>query len=108
MVENNEVRYVHGSGIRFGSKDRILHNNVHHNGKYGMNGGGEDALLEGNELAYNNTAAYRTKRGGGCWDAGGTKFARTNHLVVRNNYSHDNYCDGFWSDIDNIKTTIRG
>lgn len=23
---------------------------------------------------------------------------------MRGNYSHDNYCDGFWSDIDNINT----
>jgi parallel beta-helix repeat protein len=107
VVEDNEVRYVHGSGIRFGSHAKVLRNYVHHNGKYGMNGGGEDALVEGNELAYNNAAGYRTKRGGGCWDAGGTKFVYSNHLVVRNNYSHNNYCDGFWSDIDNINTTYE-
>jgi len=106
-VENNEVRYVHGSGIRFGTRAKILHNNVHHNGKYGMNGGGEDALVEGNEISFNNTAAYRTKRGGGCFDAGGTKFALSNRLIVRDNYSHDNFCDGFWSDIDNINTTYE-
>jgi parallel beta-helix repeat protein len=104
LVEDNEVRYVHGSGIRFGSHARILHNFAHHNGKYGMNGSGESPLIEGNELAYNNAARYRTKKGGGCWDAGGTKFVYSNHLVVRNNYSHNNYCDGFWSDIDNINT----
>lgn len=104
LVEDNEVRYVHGSGIRFNSRARILHNHVHHNGKYGMNGSGEDALLEGNELSYNNAAGYRTKGSGGCWDAGATKFVYSNRLVVRRNYSHDNYCDGFWSDIDNINT----
>jgi parallel beta-helix repeat protein len=107
LVENNEVRYVHGSGIRFGARAKIIRNNVHHNGKYGMNGSGESPLIEGNEIAYNNTAAYRTKKGGGCWDAGGTKFVRSNHLVVRGNYSHNNYCDGFWSDIDNINTTYE-
>lgn len=104
LVESNEVRYVHGSGIRIGTQARILHNFVHHNGKYGMNGGGEDALIEGNELAFNNQACYRTKRGGGYYDAGATKFARSKRLVVRGNYSHDNYGDGFWSDIDNIDT----
>lgn len=38
LVEGNEVRYVHGSGIRFGSKARILHNNLHHNGERGRRG----------------------------------------------------------------------
>ncbi len=108
LIENNEVRYVHGAGIRFGTRCKVLNNYVHHNGKYGMNGGGEDALLEGNELSFNNAAAYRTKRGGGCWDAGATKFALSTRLVVRNNYSHNNYCDGFWSDTDNIGTVYEG
>ena len=82
LIEKNEVRYVHGTGIRFGTRCRIVGNYVHHNGKYGMNGGGEDALLEGNELAYNNAAAYHTKGAGGGWDAGATKFAVSTGLVA--------------------------
>ncbi len=105
-IENNEVRYVHGAGIRFGSGVKVLNNHTHHNGKYGMNGGGEDSLVEGNEIAFNNTAGYHNVKGG-CWDAGATKFSHSTRLTVRNNYSHNNYCDGFWSDTDNIDTVYE-
>ena len=32
---------------------------------------------------------------------------RSNHMVVRGNYVHDNNCAGLWSDIDNINTTYE-
>jgi enterochelin esterase-like enzyme len=106
LVEENEVRYVHGTGIRFGSGARILHNRTHHNGMYGMSGAGESPVVEGNEIAFNDTAGYYTIHGG-CWAAGGAKFVRSNHMVVRGNHVHDNYCTGLWSDIDNIHTTYE-
>jgi parallel beta-helix repeat protein len=70
---------------------------------YGMQGTGEGPLVEGNEISFNNTAGYHTANGG-CWAAGGTKFAYSKHLLVRRNYVHDNYCVGLWTDIDNINT----
>lgn len=103
LIANNEVRFVHQVGIRFSGGTRVVNNSVHHIGALGLAGSGDQALVEGNEVAFNNAADYRTIRGG-CWTAGGSKWVHTNHLVVRNNYSHDNYCDGFWSDIDNINT----
>jgi parallel beta-helix repeat protein len=106
LIQNNEVRYVHGSGIRFGDGARVLNNRTHHNGMYGMQGSGVGPLVERNEIAFNNTAGYHTANGG-CWAAGGTKFVLTNHLVVRGNYVHDNYCAGLWTDIDNINTTYE-
>lgn len=106
LIQNNEIRYVHGAGIQFGSGARVLHNHTHHNGMYGMQGAGEAPLVEGNEIAFNNSAGYHTANGG-CYAAGGTKFVRSNHLVVRGNYVHDNYCVGLWSDIDNIDTTYE-
>ena len=106
LIQDNEVRYVHGSGIRFGSGARVLRNRTHHNGMYGMTGAGDNPLVEGNEIAFNNTAGYHTKNGG-CWAAGGANFVRSDHLVVRGNYVHDNYCAGLWSDIDNIHTTYE-
>jgi parallel beta-helix repeat protein len=106
LIRDNEVRYVHGSGIRFGDGTKVLNNRTHHNGMYGLQGGGEGPLVEGNEIAFNDTAGYHTPHGG-CWAAGGSKFARSNHLVVRHNYVHDNYCSGLWTDIDNINTTYE-
>src|SRR6185295_4962399 len=49
--------------------------------------------------AYNNTAGYLWQ-----WEAGGTKFALTRNLVVRNNFVHHNYGPGLGTDINNIDT----
>ena len=38
------------------------------------------------------------------WEGGGSKFAFTNGLIVRDNYSHDNNGFGLWTDINNINT----
>jgi len=106
VVRDNELRYIHGAGIQFGNGSRVLHNHTHHNGMYGMSGAGEGPLVEGNEIAFNNTAGYHTEHGG-CWAAGGAKFVRSNHLVVRGNYVHDNLCTGLWTDIDNINPLMK-
>jgi hypothetical protein len=103
LIAHNELRHVHQVGIRFAGGTRVLNNYVHHIGALGLTGSGDHALVKGNEVAFNNAADYRTIRGG-CWTAGGSKWVHTNYLVARNNYTHDNYCDGFWSDIDNINT----
>jgi hypothetical protein len=99
VIQDNEVRLNHGAGIRFGHKTQVLHNRVHDNGQLGIAGSGVNALLEGNEIAHNNYAGYRSG-----WEAGGTKFAFTEGLVVRNNYVHDNNGPGLWTDIDNVNT----
>lgn len=97
IIENNEVRFNHGAGIHFGNAMRVLHNNVHDNGQIGVGGSGSNVLVEGNEIARNNYAGYNFS-----WEAGGTKFAFTNGLVVRNNWAHDNNGPGLWTDIDNV------
>jgi parallel beta-helix repeat protein len=107
IIRNNEARYIHGSGIRFGTGAQVLNNRVHHNGKYGISGSGAGVLIEGNEIAFNNTANYHVANGG-CFDSGGTKFVLTDHLVVRKNYVHDNYCGGLWSDMYDINTIYEG
>jgi parallel beta-helix repeat protein len=95
-IENNEVRLNHGIGIQGGVS--VRNNYVHDNGQLGLSLYGEsDQLVEGNEIAYNDTAGYATQ-----WEAGGAKFMRTTRLTVRNNYVHDNRGIGFYTDSDNI------
>lgn len=106
LIQDNEVRSVHLAGVHFSRGSQVLHNYLHHNGQYGMGGSGDNVLVEGNEIAFNDTADYRTVSGG-CWAAGGTKWVFTDGLVVRNNYTHDNHCDGFWSDLNNINTVYE-
>jgi hypothetical protein len=101
-VSNNELRYNHGVGLRVGNRMRALNNYVHHNGQLGIGGVGSDILVEGNEISYNNTAGFLED-----WEAGGTKFAVTSGLVVRNNWVHHNEGRGLWTDIDNINALIE-
>ena len=96
VVEDNEVRYNHGVGIR-GDSSTVRGNVVHHNGQLGMSGHGDGSLVEGNEIAWNNTAGYQC-----LWECGGTKWAETRGLVVRGNWSHDNHGPGMWTDINNV------
>lgn len=99
-IENNEVRHNHSAGILAGDHDRIVGNYLHHNGSYGLSVWmGEDTLIEGNEIAYNNIAGFDPG-----WDAGGTKFSRAVGLIIRNNWVHHNHGNGFWSDGNNFNT----
>jgi hypothetical protein len=96
VIEDNEVRYNHGVGIR-GDSSAVRGNVVHHNGQLGLSGHGDGSLVEGNEIAWNNTAGYQC-----LWECGGTKWAENRGLVVRGNWSHDNQGPGMWTDINNV------
>jgi hypothetical protein len=102
-ILDNEVRWNHGVGVRVGTNHQMLRNNIHHNGQIGVGGGGTNSLMEGNEIAYNNTNHYDW-----AWEAGGAKWAGTTGLIVRNNFAHHNIGPGLWTDIDNLNTTYEG
>ncbi|HEX6536611.1 MAG TPA: right-handed parallel beta-helix repeat-containing protein [Gemmatimonadaceae bacterium] len=103
-VTDNEIRYNATAAIRIGTRMRVLRNNLHHNGQEGIIGTGDDVVVDSNEIAFNNHEDKFNPR----WEAGGTKFIRTNNLVVRNNYVHDNHGPGLWTDIDNYNTLYEG
>ncbi len=103
VVENNEVRHNSHIGIEAGPHWVIRNNYIHHNGQLGMSGAGDGILVESNEIAFNNTAAFDSH-----WEAGGTKFVYTTNLVVRDNYVHENKGPGLWTDINNIYTLYEG
>lgn len=103
-VQDSEVRLNFGVGIDLGSGSRIVDNNVHDNGEMGLSGGGQNLLVQGNEVASNGFWAGIDP----LWEGGGAKFTETDGLIVRNNYSHDNNAYGFWTDIDNINTLYEG
>lgn len=103
FIANNEVRNTHGVGIKATNGSKVTGNYVHHNGQMGMGGVGDGLLIENNEIAYNNAAGYEWG-----WEGGGTKFANTRDLVVRDNYSHHNAGPGLWTDINNLNTLYEG
>ena len=98
-ILNTEARWNHGTGIQVGPKGHVESCNIHHNGQKGLGGVGAGVVIVNNEIAYNDYAGYDTG-----WEAGGSKFAKTDNLVVRGNYVHDNTGPGLWTDIDNIHT----
>jgi hypothetical protein len=99
VIENNVIRLNHGIGIRLGDGMQVLRNKLLRNGQLGIGGGGSNGIVDGNEIAFNNYAGYDYS-----WEAGGSKFAFTTNLVVRNNYAHDNKGPGLWTDIENENT----
>jgi hypothetical protein len=102
-IDGNEIRFNHGIGLHMANGRRVINNNIHHNGQMGIGGASADALVENNEIAYNNTAGYND-----FWEAGGTKFVYSNNLTIRNNYVHHNDGPGLWTDIDNIDVLYEG
>ena len=103
LVEDNEIRYNGGIGVKAGSYWTVRGNHIHHNEQMGMAGAGGSIVVEGNEIAFNNTKKYDPY-----WEGGGTKFIHTNNLVVRNNVVHDNFGPGLWSDGNNIYNLYEG
>jgi parallel beta-helix repeat protein len=102
-VEENEVRFVHGAGISGSASAKISRNVVHHNGQQGLHlGGGSDILIDGNTIAFNNTAGFDSG-----WEAGGAKFANTDGLTVRGNIVIANKGPGLWTDVDNNNTVYE-
>ncbi|MFC7663584.1 right-handed parallel beta-helix repeat-containing protein [Methylorubrum suomiense] len=103
-IQNNEVRLNYGVGVYAGSNSHVTGNYVHDNGQMGLGASGDNVRVEGNEIAHNGYFSG-IDRG---WEGGGTKFAETENLIVRDNYSHDNNGYGLWTDINNINTLYEG
>jgi len=99
-IKNNEVRLNYAAGITAHDGSQVIGNYVHDNGELGVDGNGNNILVQGNELSSNGFWSGVSPY----WSAGGLKFAETDNLVVRGNYSHDNNGSGLWTDIDNIHT----
>lgn len=76
---------------------------IDHNGRLGIGGTGNDIVVEGTEIAFNNTRGVPEG-----FENGGGKFSSTTGLMVRNDYSHDNDGPGFWTDVDALDSTFQG
>jgi hypothetical protein len=68
-----------------------------------LTGTGSDILIQGNEIAYNNTLGFDFG-----WEAGGTKFSNTTNLIVQGNYVHDNKGPGLALDYQSYNWLIQG
>jgi hypothetical protein len=104
IVTNTVIRHNDGAAIRTGHNMTISGNLISHNSQIGIAGSGDNLVIEDNEISFHNTNQKHDYN----WEAGGTKFVMTNNLIVRNNYVHDNYGHGLWTDIQNQNTLYEG
>jgi hypothetical protein len=102
-VINNKLQNTHGPAITVFTDWVVSNNLVQKSGQVGINGGGARVKIENNEIAYNNEAGYNP-----AWDAGGSKFTRTQDWSFKGNYVHHNYGVGLWGDLENQRTTFDG
>ncbi|HEV7991880.1 MAG TPA: right-handed parallel beta-helix repeat-containing protein [Gemmatimonadaceae bacterium] len=103
VLDSLEVSYNANLGVRIGNRMRLTNSNLHHNGTINVGGIGVAVLIEGNQIAYGN---WRLANDPG-FESGGTKFVKTDSLVVRKNHVHHNGGPGIWTDIDNVRVLIE-
>jgi hypothetical protein len=95
-IDRTEVRWNHAIGVQMADRRVIIWSNIHHNGQLGIGGTGTHALVEANDIAYNNTIWFDSNL-----EAGGAKFTFSDHLTVRGNYVHHNRGPGLHTDEGN-------
>ena len=94
------VQWNHGVGLYLGHNMQVTGGSISNNGQLGIGGEGTNGVIDGVRIAGNNYAGFSAG-----WEAGGTKFVRTQNLIVRNSCVHDNIGPGLWTDIDNVDIT---
>jgi parallel beta-helix repeat protein len=102
IVDGVETRLIHGVGINVTNGGIVRNSFSHHNGQLGISAQGDGALIENNEISHNNLAGFWHD-----WEAGGTKFAVIDNVVVRGNYVHHNIGMGLWVDIHSRNSLIE-
>lgn len=97
LIQNNEVRAnLHGGIDAAGSNTRVIGNHVHHNGQFGIaGGGGSNLLIQGNLVEHNNQDEHNAH-----FEAGGGKVTVANGVTWRNNVYRSNNGPEIWADID--------
>lgn len=109
-----DVSLAHGVGVRLGTGSTLTDSRIHHNGQLGVavsaasadeppeSVRADGARLAHVEIDHNNVAGYDQG-----WEAGGSKFVKTDDLEVSRTWVHDNAGGGLWTDIDNRATRYR-
>jgi hypothetical protein len=110
-VESSTIEKNAGAGVMLGSGGKLIGNCLRSNGQYGFSAyhanGVKDLVLDGNEIAGNNTNDWE-RRQPGCGCTGGGKFWETNGARITNNYVHDNKGVGLWADSNNVGFRFAG
>lgn len=105
VIEGNIIEDNDGAAMMAGTGQQVLGNCLRNNGQYGINayrsGGGLSGLvIEGNEIAGNNTDDWE-RQVPGCGCSGGVKFWAVNGADILSNWIHHNHGAGLWADTNN-------
>ena len=103
IVTDNIIRFNSGYGVQTGEGMLVQSNHVLNNGQVGISGHGNNLLIVSNEINDNNTHNFDP-----AWEAGATKFVKTDKLRFMGNCVHNNSGAGFWTDIDNRNSSVIG
>lgn len=104
VIDNIESRFNASTGVAIGSGGVVRNSFIHHNLQNGIvSNGATGALVENNEISFNNhLAMFNPSTATG--EAGGSKFLNQTDLILRGNHVHDNCGPGLWNDSNNVGT----
>ncbi len=112
VIEHSAVQENDGAAMMAGARQQVRGNCLRNNGQYGMNAYSQannikGLVVDGNEIAGNNTGDWERKIDG-CGCTGGIKFWSVDGADIRNNWIHGNHGVGLWADTNNNDFLIEG
>ncbi|MFK0243506.1 right-handed parallel beta-helix repeat-containing protein [Amycolatopsis azurea] len=112
VIEHSTVQDNDGAALMAGARQQVRANCLRRNGQYGMNAYAQGnaikgLVVEGNEIAGNNTGDWESKIDG-CGCSGGIKFWSVDGADIRGNWVHDNRGVGLWADTNNNDFLVEG
>lgn len=97
IIDSVEANANANLGIRIGNRMQVLRSNLHHNGTINIGGVGRATIVDGISSTFGNQGCPHDPG----FESGGSKFAATDSLIVRNSVFSDNCGVGLWLDINN-------
>lgn len=103
VLDSMDISYNKNLGVRIGNRMQIVRSKLHHNGTINIGGIGKAVLVDTTEVSYGNETCPNDPG----FESGGSKFVRTDSLIVRRSFFHHNCGVGLWLDINNINYLLE-
>ena len=97
-LDSLDVHHNANLGIRIGNRMKVLRSQARYNGTVNIGGVGRGVLVDGFVSTFGNNGCVNNPG----FESGGSKFVKTDSLIVRNSTFSDNCGVGLWLDINNV------